>query len=71
MLITVKNTCSNYGLNVSVLSLIIYIDPWCITTSSLHVDAEVIYYKVGNMCWDLQGAILVDYLTFASMFSII
>ena len=68
MLITVNKACSNYVVNAYVVFFIIFIDPWCITTSSFRGYSEVINKKVGNVCWVFQDAILVNYHTFAWVF---
>ena len=60
MLINVKKTLSKCFVNDSVVSFIIYIDPWGITTSIFHWYAEVIGYKVGNIHWVLQGAVIFN-----------
>ena len=71
MLIIFNKTFSNHGVNASVVYFVISVDPWCVTTSSFHGDAEVINYKVGNICLFFQGAILFNYHTCAWMLFII
>ena len=61
ILITVKKTCSEHVVNYYVVYFILSIDSRGISTSSFHGYAELINYKVGNICWVFQDAILINY----------
>ena len=71
MLITANETCYNYVVIVSVVLLIISIDPRGITPSSFHGYSEAINKKVGNIYWFFQGTFLVEYQTSECMLSIL
>ena len=51
MLITSNKTWYNHALYDSVVSLIIYIDPWGKSTSIFHDYSELFNKKVSDTCW--------------------
>ena len=59
MLVTLNNNNSNHVVNDFVVSLIIYIYPWGITTSILHGYAEVINNNVDNTYLVYQVVVLI------------
>ena len=65
MLITFNKTWYNHVLNAYYVSLIVSVDPSCISTSSFHVYVKVINKKVGNTCWVCKDSIFINYHTFA------
>ena len=71
MLNNVKKTSSKCFVDDSVVSFIIYIDPWGITINIFHWYAEVIDYKVGNIHWVSQGAVIFNSRMYAWMLFII
>ena len=70
MLIHFKNTCWNHSIYDCVFLFFLSIGIWFTTTSSLHVNAELIKNKVSNICWFFQGAFLIDYHASAWGFSL-
>ena len=71
LMITVNKTHSNHVLYDSVVLLNIFIEPWCISTSSFHGCAEVFNKKVSNIYLFLQiwhphqlSQVFMDFLLF-------
>ena len=59
MLITVNKTCYKNVEYDSVVLFLIFIDTWGITTITFRGCSELINKKVSNICWVLQGTVLI------------
>ena len=71
MLITAKESWSNHVVYTHVVMLILTIEPWYTSTSSLQVYVKLFNKKVINFCWFYHGAILINSHTFSWMLFIL